>query len=75
MILFNYGGERGEPMGKRKSTTKTRDTAGKRTDIKVRFEIYGTQILEKTVSPSGKSGRIYVPYDWVDHKVKVARVT
>jgi putative transposon-encoded protein len=29
------------------------------------------QVIEKTVKPSGNSGRIYVPKEWVGKKVKV----
>ena len=29
------------------------------------------QIIEKTVKPSGNSGRVYVPKDWVGKRVKV----
>ncbi len=29
------------------------------------------QVIEKTVKPSGNSGRVYVPKEWVGKKVKV----
>ncbi|MBU0777599.1 DUF2080 family transposase-associated protein [Patescibacteria group bacterium] len=29
------------------------------------------KVLEKTVKPSGSSGRVYVPKEWVWKKVKV----
>lgn len=35
------------------------------------IKINAYQIIEKTVKPSGNSGRVYVPVDWVDKKVKV----
>jgi putative transposon-encoded protein len=41
---------------------------------KVRFEVYGEEMLEKRVSLSGNSGRIYLPPDWVGHHVKIIRV-
>jgi putative transposon-encoded protein len=41
---------------------------------KVKFEVYGEEILEKDVKMSGHSGRVYLPPDWVGHKVKVIRV-
>ena len=41
---------------------------------KVKFEVYGEEILEKAVKMSGHSGRVYLPPDWVGHKVKVIRV-
>ena len=41
---------------------------------KVKFEVYGEEMLEKKVSLSGNSGRIYLPPDWVGHQVKIIRV-
>lgn len=40
----------------------------------VRFEVYGEEMLEKRVRLSGNSGRIYLPPDWVGHRVKVIRI-
>lgn len=41
---------------------------------KVKFEVYGEEMLEKKVSLSGNSGRIYLPPDWVGHQVKIVRI-
>lgn len=41
---------------------------------KVKFEIYGEEMIEKYVKMSGNSGRIYLPPDWVGHKIKVIRI-
>ena len=41
---------------------------------KVKFEVYGEEMLEKDVKISGNSGRVYLPPDWVGHKVKIIRV-
>jgi putative transposon-encoded protein len=41
---------------------------------KVKFEVYGEEMLEKVVSLSGNSGRIYLPPDWVGHQVKIVRI-
>ena len=41
---------------------------------KVKFEIYGEEMIEKKVKLSGNSGRVYLPPDWVDHHVKIIRV-
>ncbi len=41
---------------------------------KVKFEIYGEEMLEKKVNSSGNSGRIYLPPDWIGHKVKVIKI-
>jgi len=41
---------------------------------KVKFEVYGEEMLEKKVRSSGNSGRIYLPPDWVGHRVKIVRI-
>ncbi len=41
---------------------------------KVKFEAFGEEMLEKKVSLSGNSGRIYLPPDWVGHHVKIIRI-
>lgn len=41
---------------------------------KVKFEVYGEEMLEKKVRASGNSGRIYLPPDWVGHRVKIVRI-
>ncbi len=41
---------------------------------KVKFETFGEEMLEKKVSLSGNSGRIYLPPDWVGHHVKIIRM-
>lgn len=40
----------------------------------VKFEVFGEEMLEKLVKPSGNSGRVYLPPDWVGSRVKVIRV-
>ena len=46
-----------------------------RPTTKVKFKIYGEEMIDKKVSPSGSSsGRIYLPPDWVDRRVKIIRV-
>jgi putative transposon-encoded protein len=40
---------------------------------KVKFEIYGEEMLVKVVKLSGNSGRIYLPPDWVGKQVKIIR--
>jgi len=54
-------------------------TKGERTLLetvreKVKFETFGEEMLEKKVSLSGNSGRIYLPPDWVGHHVKIIRM-
>ena len=41
---------------------------------KVRFELYGTEILDKQVAPSGSCGRVYLPLHWLGKRVKIIRV-
>jgi putative transposon-encoded protein len=35
---------------------------------------YGEEMLEKHVRASGNSGRVYLPPDWVGHRVKIIRI-
>jgi putative transposon-encoded protein len=41
---------------------------------KVKFEVYGEEMIEKEVKSSGNSGRIYLPPNWVGHMVKIIKV-
>jgi len=41
---------------------------------KVKFEVYGEEMLEKKVKSSGNSGRVYLPPNWVGHNVKIIRI-
>ena len=41
---------------------------------KVKFETYGEEMIEKRVKSSGNSGRVYLPPNWVGHKVKIIRI-
>lgn len=41
---------------------------------KVKFEVYGEEMVEKTVKLSGNSGRVYLPPDWVGSRVKIIRI-
>jgi len=40
---------------------------------KVKFEIYGEELIEKIVKSSGNSGRVYLPPEWIGTKVKVVK--
>ena len=42
---------------------------------KVKFEVYGEEMIEKEVKLSGNSGRVYLPPDWVGHQVKIIRIS
>ncbi len=41
---------------------------------RVKFEIFGEEMIEKRVKASGNSGRVYLPPDWVGHRVKIVRI-
>jgi putative transposon-encoded protein len=45
-----------------------------KSDNKVKFEVYGEEMLEKDVKMSENSGRVYLPPDWVGHRIKIIRV-
>lgn len=37
----------------------------------VKIELTGFEMLEKAVTKSGNSGRVYVPIEWVGKRVKI----
>ena len=41
---------------------------------RVKFEVYGEEMLEKVVKQSGYSGRVYLPPEWVGKLVKIIRI-
>jgi putative transposon-encoded protein len=41
---------------------------------KVKFEVFGEEMIEKEVKLSGNSGRVYLPPDWVGKQIKVIRI-
>ncbi|MBI5522320.1 MAG: DUF2080 family transposase-associated protein [Desulfarculus sp.] len=41
---------------------------------KVHLTIMGKELIYKKVTKSGKSGRVYLPLEWVGKTVKVVRV-
>jgi putative transposon-encoded protein len=53
---------------------QTAEAPPSRTPTKVKFEIYGEEMIEKLVKSSGNSGRVYLPPDWVGRHVKIIRV-
>ena len=55
-------------------TDKTKSSPDKEEESKkVKFEIFGEEMLQKEVKLSGNSGRIYLPPDWVGKHVKIIR--
>lgn len=59
------------PNQKKKHETKTAEEVA---PSKVKFEIWGEEMIEKKVKSSGNSGRVYLPPNWVGHQVKIIRV-
>ena len=53
--------------------SRGRDRANGETD-RVKFEVFGEEMLEKVVKQSGNSGRVYLPPDWVGKHVKIIRM-
>ncbi len=51
-----------------------RDSAVELSNNKVKFEIWGEEMIEKKVKSSGNSGRVYLPPNWVGHHVKIIRI-
>lgn len=41
---------------------------------KIRFEIWGEEVIQKRVKVSATSGRVYLPTRWVGSKVKIVRI-
>jgi putative transposon-encoded protein len=61
-------------VGTTGNVTKGERTLLETTREKVKFVAFGEEMLEKKVSLSGNSGRIYLPPDWVGHHVKIIRM-
>jgi putative transposon-encoded protein len=57
----------------KETVEEKRDPAAETPNSKVKFEIYGEEMIEKRVKSSGNSGRVYLPPNWVGHKVKIIR--
>ena len=39
-----------------------------------KFEVFGEEMIEKEVKPSGSSGRVYLPPNWIGKHVKIIRL-
>ena len=40
---------------------------------KVKFEVYGQEMVEKEVKSTGQTGRVYLPPAWIGQKVKIIK--
>lgn len=56
------------------ANNKKKDSTNESSNIRVKFENYGEELIEKKVKLSGNSGRVYLPPNWVGHKVKIIRI-
>ncbi|RLF57336.1 MAG: cytoplasmic protein [Thermoplasmata archaeon] len=61
-------------MGAEKKANSAKRQAARKEQGKVKFEVYGEEMVEKTVKLSGNSGRVYLPPDWVGCTVKIIRI-
>ena len=61
-------------MAKEEGLRNQKDPNVERNHGRVRFEVYGKEMVEKTVRLSGNSGRVYLPPVWVGSVVKIIRV-
>jgi putative transposon-encoded protein len=57
--------------GPKETIMKSKDYGKTR---KTKFEVFGEEIIEKEVKPSGNSGRVYLPLDWVGQHIKIIRI-
>jgi putative transposon-encoded protein len=58
-------------MGLKEISGKSEDLGN---SLKTKFEVFGEEMIEKEVKPSGNSGRIYLPQDWVGKYIKIIRI-
>ena len=61
-------------MPEEKKSKNEKKGASRRIRGKVKFEVYGEEMVEKVVKLSGNSGRVYLPPDWVGCRVKIIRI-
>ncbi|MBW1667301.1 MAG: DUF2080 family transposase-associated protein [Deltaproteobacteria bacterium] len=57
-----------------KERNHSKESPPKTPSKKVKFEVYGEEMIEKEIKMSGNSGRVYLPPDWVGHRVKIIRI-
>jgi putative transposon-encoded protein len=61
-------------MPNEKNIKDEQDLISEKDSGRVKFEVYGKEMVEKTVRLSGNSGRVYLPPVWVGCVVKIIRV-
>lgn len=81
-LIFECILERARIIGKEKmvgvsksKATKSRLAAPKsKAKGRVKIELHGKASIDRKVGTSGKTGRIYVPPEWIGHQVFVIRL-
>ena len=58
-------------MGRKEISGKPEDPGQ---SPRVKFEVFGDEMIEKKVKRSGNTGRVYLPPDWVGKHVKIIRI-
>ncbi|ABC78883.1 hypothetical cytosolic protein [Syntrophus aciditrophicus SB] len=71
--------EKFSEMSSQKTVDKTEESSAEKppeSNIfqKVKFEIYGEEMISKEVKQSGNSGRVYLPPDWIGKHIKIIRI-
>jgi putative transposon-encoded protein len=61
-------------MSRENKSKSAKEQAEPQIRSRVKFEVYGEEMMEKVVTLSGNSGRIYLPPDWVGYTVKIIKV-
>ncbi|MFH1153974.1 MAG: DUF2080 family transposase-associated protein [Pseudomonadota bacterium] len=61
-------------MTEKKDTNKSILEIERTIQSKVKFEVYGEEMIEKEVKASGNSGRIYLPPNWIGSTVKIIKI-
>ena len=60
-------------MANEKRSKNAQNMTDEKNRGKVKFDVFGEEMVEKTVKLSGNSGRVYLPPDWVGCVVKIIR--
>lgn len=68
----------GENIVAQKSEMSLKEISAKPEDpgqsSKAEFRVFGEEMIEKKVKPTGNTGRVYLPLDWVGKLVKIIRI-
>ena len=61
-----------EKTNKRKENDAEKGQSGSLT--RTEFRVFGQEMIQKRVKTSGKTGRVYLPGDWVGKQVTIIRI-